>query len=132
MVMNLREAPDQGKSDMNWAWLLFSFKGRISRKPFWVFNLIVFIGGILLGMFTELSDDITQMTRPQIMFMIWILWPSLAVQAKRWHDVNKSALWVFINIIPLIGPLWAIIVNGFFRGTAGPNRFGPDPLDENN
>jgi len=130
--MNLREAPDQGKSDMNWAWLLFSFKGRISRKPFWVFNLIVFIGGILLGMFTELSDDITQMTRPQIMFMIWILWPSLAVQAKRWHDVNKSALWVFINIIPLIGPLWAIIVNGFFRGTAGPNRFGPDPLDENN
>lgn len=132
MVMNLREAPDQGKSDMNWAWLLFSFKGRISRKPFWVFNLIVFIGGILLGMFTELSDDITQMTRPQIMFMIWILWPSLAVQAKRWHDVNKSALWVLINIIPLIGPLWAIIVNGFFRGTAGPNRFGPDPLDENN
>ena len=37
----------------NWTWFLFSFKGRISRKPYWIFNLIVFIGGILLGLFTD-------------------------------------------------------------------------------
>lgn len=115
---------------MNWAWFLFSFKGRISRKPFWIFNLIVFAGLLLLGMFTDISDDVREMNKPQIMFMIWILWPSIAVQAKRWHDVDKSAFWVFINFIPLIGPIWALVENGFMRGTAGPNRFGPDPLEE--
>jgi uncharacterized membrane protein YhaH (DUF805 family) len=128
--MNQREPRTQKKSDMNWAWFLFSFKGRISRKPFWIFNLIVFAGAILLGMFTDISDDVKEMSRPQIMFMIWILWPSLAVQAKRWHDVDKSAFWVFINFIPLLGPIWALVENGFIRGKTGANRFGPDPLEE--
>ncbi|KPK00570.1 MAG: hypothetical protein AMK71_08165 [Nitrospira bacterium SG8_35_4] len=98
--MNQRETNAQKKLDSNWVWFLFSFKGRISRKPFWIFNLIVFIGGILLGMFTDFSGDVNEMSKPQLMFMIWVLWPSMAVQAKRWHDVDKSALWIFINLIP--------------------------------
>lgn len=115
--------------EMNWTWFLFSFKGRISRKPFWIFNLIVFTGGLLLSTFTEVSPDIDKITRPQLMFMIWIFWPSLAVQAKRWHDRDKSALWIFINIIPLAGPIWSLVENGFLPGTGGENRFGPDPLE---
>ena len=130
MLMNQREEQTEKKFDMNWTWFLFSFKGRISRKPFWMFNLIVFVGGILLGVFTDISGDVNEMSKPQIMFMLWVLWPSIAVQAKRWHDVDKSALWLFINLIPLIGPIWALVENGFMLGTSGPNRFGPDPLEE--
>jgi uncharacterized membrane protein YhaH (DUF805 family) len=118
------------QKEMNWTWFLFSFKGRISRKQYWIFNLIVFIAGILLGLFTEVSNDFKELSKPQIMFMIWILWPSLAVQAKRWHDRDKSALWIFINLIPVVGPVWALVDNGFMPGTCGPNRFGPDPLEE--
>lgn len=114
----------------DWAWFLFSFKGRISRKPYWIFNLIIFIGGMTLGLFTEVSTDINEISKPQLMFMIWIFWPSMAVQAKRWHDLDKSALWIFINFIPIIGPIWAMIENGFIPGTPGANRFGPDPLEE--
>ncbi|NOZ69143.1 MAG: DUF805 domain-containing protein [Deferribacteres bacterium] len=110
---------------MKWTWLLFSFQGRISRKPYWIFNLIILFGWMVLGLFTEVSPEIDQISRPQLMFMLWILWPSLAVQAKRWHDRNKSAWWILINFIPLIGPLWALIENGFLPGTPGPNRFGP-------
>jgi uncharacterized membrane protein YhaH (DUF805 family) len=113
----------------NAAWFLFSFKGRISRKPYWVFNLVVFLGAIVLGLFTEVSDDIYKITKPQLMFMLWIVWPSLAVQAKRWHDQDKTALWLLINFIPIAGPIWTMIQNGFVRGTIGPNRFGPDPSD---
>ena len=128
--MNDREADVQKKSETNWTWFLFSLKGRISRKPFWFFNLIVFIGAILLGMLTEVSHDINELSKSQMMFIIWIFWPSIAVQAKRWHDIDKSALWVFINFIPFVGPLWALFQNGFILGTPGPNRFGPDPLEE--
>lgn len=113
----------------NAAWFLFSFKGRIGRKPYWVFNLVVFLGAIVLGLFTEVSDDITKITKPQVMFMLWIVWPSLAVQAKRWHDQDKTALWLLINFIPIAGPIWTMIQNGFVRGTIGPNRFGPEPSD---
>ena len=110
-------------------WFLFSFKGRISRKPYWVFNLVVFLGAFILAMFTEVSGDVYELTKPQLMFMLWIVWPSLAVQAKRWHDQDKSAFWLFINFIPFAGPIWTIIQNGFVPGTRGPNRFGTDPLD---
>ncbi len=107
-------------------WLLFSFRGRINRKPYWVFNLCIFAAGLLFGLIMEPTREITEY---QLMFMFWILWPSLAIQAKRWHDINKSALWVLINLIPVAGPLWAMIQNGFIPGTRGENRFGTDPLD---
>ncbi len=116
-------------SRTDWIWFLFSMKGRINRKPFWVFNLFVFLGGLVLGIFTEVSADINNITKPQLMFMVWIFWPSVAIQAKRWHDRDKSALWIFINFIPLVGPVWAIIENGFLPGTTGENSFGPDPLE---
>jgi uncharacterized membrane protein YhaH (DUF805 family) len=107
-------------------WLLFSFKGRISRKPFWVFNMVVFAAGMMFGLFTEPTEEINKY---QLMFMLWIFWPSMAVQAKRWHDINKPAWWLLINFIPIAGPIWALIQNGCIAGTRGPNRFGPDPLE---
>jgi uncharacterized membrane protein YhaH (DUF805 family) len=73
-----------------------------------------------------------------------LLWIGLAVGAKRLHDRNKSAWWlllfyvlpaILINIpvtlLLLIGwalAVWAFIEFGFLWGTAGPNRFGPDPV----
>ncbi len=113
------------EKEMKWPWLLFSFQGRISRKPYWIFNLIILSGWMLLGLFTEVSPDIDQVSRPQLMFMLWILWPSLAIQAKRWHDRDKSAWWILVNFIPVIGPFWALVENGFLPGTPGDNRFGP-------
>ena len=120
---------DKNLHQKNWTWFLFSPHGRISRKSYWIFNLVVVLGGIVLASFTEVSPDIEHITKPQLMFMIWVFWPSIVVQAKRWHDLNKSALWILINFIPLIGPIWALIENGFFPGTRGENRFGPDPLE---
>ncbi len=111
------------------AWLLFSFKGRISRKPFWIFNLFIFLAGILFAIFTEPAENINEITKSQFLFMLWMLWPSMAVQAKRWHDRNKSALWLLINFIPIAGPLWSLIENGFLPGTPGTNKFGPDPME---
>ena len=35
--------------------------------------------------------------------------------------------WIYLVVIMLIS-LFVLIVNGFLRGTTGPNRYGPDPL----
>lgn len=50
------------------------------------------------------------------------------MQIKRWHDLDKSGWWVLINFIPIVGGLWCLVECGFLKGTVGPNRFGPDPL----
>jgi uncharacterized membrane protein YhaH (DUF805 family) len=57
-----------------------------------------------------------------------VIWPSLAVSIKRWHDRGKSGWWVLIALVPLIGGLWALIETGFLPGTSGTNQYGPDPL----
>ncbi len=121
------KSTEMKEKEMSWTWLLFSFQGRVGRKPYWIFNLIIFLGGMVLSLFTEVSADIGEINKPQLMFMLWILWPSLAIQAKRWHDRNKPAWWILINFIPVIGPVWALIENGFLPGTPGDNRFGPAP-----
>ncbi len=111
-------------------WLLFSFEGRISSKTFWIFNGFVFLAGMILGLMTEPVNDIKDISTAHIFFMLWMLWPNMAIQAKRWHDQDKSALWLLVNLIPYIGPIWSLIKNGFTPGTPGPNRFGEDPLEE--
>jgi uncharacterized membrane protein YhaH (DUF805 family) len=57
-----------------------------------------------------------------------LIWPSLAISIKRWHDRDKSGWWVLIGFIPLIGGIWALIETGFLEGTKGPNQYGLDPL----
>ena len=61
-------------------------------------------------------------------FGILCFWAGLAVTAKRWHDCDRSGWWILIELIPIIGDILVFVVLGFCKGTAGPNRFGPDPL----
>jgi len=58
-----------------------------------------------------------------------LVWPSLAIQVKRWHDRNKTGWMVLINFIPIIGFFWTLIECGFLDGTPGPNKYGPSPKD---
>ncbi|HEY9065995.1 MAG TPA: DUF805 domain-containing protein [Burkholderiaceae bacterium] len=105
--------------------ILFSLKGRIPRKTFWLYGvlallLVSVILNLLLGI-AGFSDRVAEAV-PNLV----ILWPSIAISVKRWHDRDKSGWWVLINVIPVIGAIWTLIENGFLRGTTGENRFGPD------
>lgn len=109
--------------------MLFSFKGRINRKPFWMFGLAVVLGSIITTVIDmAILDQETEVA--SIIFILIILWPSLAIQVKRWHDRDKSGWWVLIAYIPIIGIIWALVENGFLSGTEGSNRFGDDPLKQ--
>jgi uncharacterized membrane protein YhaH (DUF805 family) len=107
--------------------MLFSFQGRLSRKPFWLFTIVVGIaqGSVLLFDQAAFGNNWGPFT---FIFVLITLWPSLAIQTKRWHDRDKSGFWILINIVPIIGPLWAFIENGFLKGNEFRNRFGENPL----
>jgi uncharacterized membrane protein YhaH (DUF805 family) len=65
-----------------------------------------------------------------ILLVVYVLalWIGLAIAAKRWHDRNKSAWWILIVFVPVVGGLWYLIECGFLKGTTGANKFGSDPL----
>ena len=52
----------------------------------------------------------------------FIMYYSLMV--RRLHDLNKSGWWVLLTFIPFISSLLSLYIL-FFRGTPGPNNFGP-------
>lgn len=54
-------------------------------------------------------------------------WPALAVSVKRWHDRDRSGWWLLLNLMPVVGWLWALVGNGLLRGTARPYRCDDGP-----
>ncbi len=117
--------------------MLFSFDGRIRRRDYWLYAIG---SGIVIGILINVVmmalggpvDPTTQqpnMTAVLVALLLYIpaLWIGLALQAKRWHDRDKGAIWLLINLLPIIGGLWALVECGFLDGTPGPNRFGPSP-----
>jgi uncharacterized membrane protein YhaH (DUF805 family) len=125
----LETQSDESWSDRSATWLLFSFRGRIPRIAFWSASFIV--GCVHYGIiyFATKYQWIEKSPALAIVLLAVLLvttWSCLAIQAKRWHDRNKSGFWFFINFVPLIGPFWALIENGFLRGTYGENAYGAD------
>ena len=105
--------------------ILFSFRGRIPRKAFWLYGVL---GPLLMSVMLEMLLGIVGVSerRSEILTTLLLVWPCAAVSVKRWHDRDKSGWWALVYLIPLIGLLWTLIANGLRRGTAGPNRFGSD------
>ncbi len=129
--MNDNAVRTKKSEEKSGAWFLFSVEGRISRKPFWIFVVIVTLGAVLLSYFEGATINIKKVNDAQIIYLVLMIWPSVAVLAKRWHDRKRSALWVLIFFfVPIVGPIWTLIELGFLPGTAGPNEFGPDTLVE--
>ncbi len=107
--------------------LYINSSGRCSRKFYWIFGLLPFLVlGILLG----ISIQVLQLN-PVIVFAILLLsmWPALAMQIKRWHDMGLSGWFSLLSFLPYLGFAVGIIV-GFIPGKAGVNKSGPDPLGE--
>ncbi|MCG9707836.1 MULTISPECIES: DUF805 domain-containing protein [unclassified Pseudoalteromonas] len=106
--------------------ILFSFKGRIPRKTYWYSALGMILASFVLMFLVALLTGGNESAISVIMLILYIplIWVSLAIQVKRWHDRNKSGWWVLISFVPLIGPIWALIENGFLAGDEAENRFG--------
>lgn len=114
--------------------LLFSFKGRVPRSLYLMISFfnIGLCAYALSQLFNELdAGNYDGISMNQIYWGSILLlqtWFSLVISIKRWHDHDKSAWFILIYFIPIVGSLINFFVLGFLRGTDGSNRFGDDPL----
>ncbi len=91
--------------------LLFSFRGRLNRKPYWLTTLVLILIMLVLivlvvgiGGADLLTGDMSGLGVAFIILLlayIPLLWIGLAISAKRLHDRNKSAWWlVLFYLVP--------------------------------
>jgi uncharacterized membrane protein YhaH (DUF805 family) len=105
------------------------------------FNITTLLGTALIGIL--------------VLFVLYVivLVSSIAVGVKRLHDRDKSGWWLLLffllpavlggigqsmgdspvglllGLVSLAIYIWMFVELACLRGTVGPNRFGPDPLE---
>jgi uncharacterized membrane protein YhaH (DUF805 family) len=108
-----------------------TFSGRARRAEFWYFSLFVIIvdliaavlDGVLFGGGVEHSGGPIGAIWGLATFL-----PAISVAVRRLHDTGRSGWWWWLAVIPVVG--WIILIIWYAtRGESGPNRFGPDPLE---
>ena len=88
----------------DWKTLLFSFQGRTRRSHFWIGWLIVQGLGFVLGFIPVVG----------ILGLV-LIWPNLAINVKRLHDMGKSG---WLQLIPIVIFIVAIVVGVIAGGAA--------------
>jgi uncharacterized membrane protein YhaH (DUF805 family) len=117
------------------------FNGRSQRQEYWLFvlfSILLYIAAIivLISLVATLDPGTGKDAAPSVAVIVGILLigllylglflPTLAVQVRRFHDQDLSGWFVLLAFVPYLGGL-IMLVFMCIDGTAGPNRFGPDP-----
>ena len=115
---------------------LLSFEGRVNRATFWTTWLALACGVAAAAAGTRFlnpnSGGIGALATIIggvliVIFALFFMFMSIANEAKRYHDMDLSAWWVLLNLVPGLGAL-VLFALGFWPGTKGANRFGERPL----
>ena len=102
-----------------------TFSGRASRSEFWLFQLFTFLGSIATLIIDVMIlgfslDDASSPTN--LIFLLIVMIPSVAVGCRRLHDLNKSGWWqiLYLTIIGII----LLIIWWATQGENKKNKFG--------
>lgn len=108
------------------------FEGRSRRAEYWTFVLTnAIIAYLLYGMkalafYSELKVLGLILFGLYMLFVIVMLIPNIAVAVRRLHDTGRSAWWLLITLIPIIGGIWFFVLL-LLDGDKGENKYGADP-----
>ena len=101
------------------------FKGRCSRKNFWIFALFYYL---MLYSFYIIS--ILALDEALVVFYIVATFvPYMAIIVRRLHDMEKSYVYIFILLIPYIGGLMLLAFLSL-PGKPHANKWGEVPQNK--
>lgn len=109
------------------------FKGRTSRKAFWMtvlFHVVVYavLYAIDYGIMMA-ANDFPYMALSSLYGLAAFI-PGLAMIVRRFHDQDRSGWFILLGLIPFFGAL-VLFIFYLLPGTAGKNRFGePEKMEK--
>lgn len=92
-----------------------NFSGRSRRSEYWYATLFNFLMSLIIGSIPYVGT----------IWALVVFIPSLAVCARRLHDIGKSGWWYLLNFIPLVGSI--ILIVWFCKDSTEANQWGPNP-----
>lgn len=98
------------------------FDGRLRRRDYWLFVLFS-IGVVLLSAFLGvllLGEEFGFI--PYVLVVLAHVFPWIAANVRRLHDIGKSGSWWFIRFVPVIGGIWFLILT-LMESQPGANQF---------
>ena len=119
----------------------FDFGGRSRRREYWMFFLFTIMLSIVAGIIdnmlgygssyrtvtdTSVSAGATSNGPVAALVSLGLLIPSLSVGFRRLHDTDRSAWWLLLILLPLLGWI-ALLVSIARRGHAAPTGSVPIP-----
>lgn len=130
MALTLENSPDTDikslPADSSWLTFIqtaffgknyFTFRGRASRSEYWaVFLFYVILSSLLDVGLIYFNISTQQYEEVRLVFELLIFLPFLTLYARRFHDFNMRAWWIFAIFPCLLLP--------FFKGNRHDNRFG--------
>ncbi len=99
---------------------LLSFEGRMNRKPYILIGLTLMILSSFIMKYAGTGYFSTVLG---ILFTLI----GISFHVRRCHDLDKSAWWCLLLLLPLINTIFIIYLL-CAKGTSGTNSYGPDPL----
>src|SRR5262249_2720455 len=108
---------------MGWFTFIMSPAGRASRRDYWLrprlhltaasLTATLTVGAAGYAILLSLAGDVsegpaivyTQLVPFYVELELMLFWPAFCAAAKRLHDRGKSAWFLLISLIPLIGPI---------------------------
>lgn len=98
------------------------FSGRARRAEYWWFALFTTGLGVVAGIIDIiLGFDVEKNGPVGAAVSLGMLVPSLAVSARRMHDLGRSALWL---VLPVLGLFAAALIFGFALSSGGVGSSG--------
>ena len=103
-----------------------NFSGRACRSEYWFWVLWMIIFAIIAAVIDHTVLSESEWSPVTTIFDLATFLPSLAIGIRRLHDIDRTGWWTLIALT-VIGII-LLLIWACMRGTAGPNRFGADPL----
>ena len=111
------------------------FKGRSTRREFWLFYLQSILVIIAAGMLAEIAKALGAseaiigfMTIPFVLIVLFMILAQLAAGVRRIHDHDKTGWFILLGMVPLVGWIFFLIMM-LTPGTPGENSYGYDPRE---
>jgi len=111
--------------------MFLRYDNRLNRKRYFFRGLALGAAvSIITNLITMIAVSMNSSTIAMLgtIFSIAAVIPSFMLIIRRLHDLNRPAWWCIGVFVPLVNLVLGIYLL-FFKGTDGPNDYGPDPLE---